>query len=118
MYTLEQRNKAVELYIAYSFHESRVIRELGYPTFNTIPVWYDEYRTTGALYEEKKKYSKYTKNQKLAAIEHYFSNGQCISRTIEMLGYPSRPQRSSLIRSMSKRECSPDMDYIYLLSFR
>lgn|GEM_PF-3108872 len=34
MYSLEQRKKAVELYIEYDFHESRVIRELGYPTLN------------------------------------------------------------------------------------
>ncbi len=91
MYSLEQRKKAVELYIEYSSHEARVIRELGYPTFNTIPVWYDEYRTTETLHEGKKNYSKYTTTQKLAAIEHYFSNGQCISRTVELLGYPSRP---------------------------
>lgn len=39
MYSHEQRKKAVELYIEYDFHEARVIRELGYPTFNTIPYY-------------------------------------------------------------------------------
>ena len=57
MYSYEQKKKAVDLYIEYGFHEARVIREPGYPTFNTIPVWYEEYRTTGTLHEGKKKYS-------------------------------------------------------------
>ena len=106
MYSLEQRMKAVELYIEYNFHEARVIRELGYPTFNTIPVWYDEYQTTGALHEGKKKFSKYTTNQKLAAIEHYFLNGQCISRTVEMLGYPSRPLLMQWVDA--EKDCMPN----------
>lgn len=106
MYSHEQRKKAVELYIEYNFHEARVIRELGYPTFNTIPVWYDEYRNTGTLHERKKKYSKYTTNQKLAAIELYFSNGQCISRTVELLGYPSRPLLVQWIKA--ERDCMPN----------
>lgn len=55
MYSLEQRLKAVELYIKYNFPEAKVIRELGSPTFNTIPVWYTEYQTNGRLYENKKR---------------------------------------------------------------
>ena len=55
MYSLEQRLKAVELYIKYNFREAKVIRELGYPTFNTIPVWYVEYQTNGTLHEIKKR---------------------------------------------------------------
>lgn len=72
IYSIEHRQKAVELYIKYGFSESKVIRALGYPTYNTIPVWYEEYRTTGDLHEDKKKYSKYTLDEKIVAIEHYF----------------------------------------------
>ena len=42
MYSLEQREKAIALYIKNGLREARTIRELGYPTFNTLPVWYEE----------------------------------------------------------------------------
>lgn len=101
MNSLEQRLKVVELYIKYNFREAKVIRELGYPTFNTIPVWYAEYHANGSLHEVKKRYSKYTADQKLDAIKHYFEHGQCISRTVETLGYPSRPLLTQWIKSKS-----------------
>lgn len=101
MYSHEQRMKAVELYIKYDFYEAKVIRELGYPTFNMIPVWYAEYLANGTLHEFKKRYSKHSTDQKLTAIEHYFKHGQCISRTVEALGYPSRPILTQWVKSES-----------------
>lgn len=91
MYSLEQRKKAVELYIKYKFHAAKVIKELGYPTFKMLPIWYEEYHIRGSLHESKKRYSKYTVEQQLAAIKHYFEHGQCVSRTVKFLEYPSRP---------------------------
>lgn len=91
MYSLEQREKAIALYIKNGLREARTIRELGYPTFNTLPVWYEELQITGALHKGKKRYSKYSTEQKLTAIKYYFEHGQNASRTVDELGYPSRP---------------------------
>ncbi|HZK88389.1 MAG TPA: IS3 family transposase [Anaerovoracaceae bacterium] len=91
MYSLEQRTKAVELYIKYCFHEAKVIKELGYPTFKMLPIWYNEYFVNGSFHESKKRYSKFTVDQRLIAIAHYFEHGQCVARTVKALGYPSRP---------------------------
>jgi hypothetical protein len=56
-----------------------------------LPIWYEEYHTRGSLHESKKRYSKFTVEQQLTAIKHYFEHGQCVSRTIKALEYPSRP---------------------------
>lgn len=71
-----------------NFREAKFICELEYLPFKTKSAWYEEYNTSGSLHEVKKRYSKYTADQKLAAIKHYFKQGQCISRTVEDLGYP------------------------------
>ena len=40
MYSLEQRLKAIELYIKYGFYAAAVIRELGYPSeTRTLKSW-------------------------------------------------------------------------------
>jgi putative transposase len=104
MYSLDQREKAVELYIKNGLREAKTIRELGYPTFNTLPVWYEEFRITGALHKDKKRYSKYSTEQKLTAIKYYFEHEQCASRTVDALGYPSRPILMQWITS--ENDCS------------
>ena len=44
MYSLEEREKAVKLYIQYGLKAAKVIRELGYPNRHVIVRWYQEYR--------------------------------------------------------------------------
>ena len=43
MYSLEERAKAVKLYIDAGCNESTVIRTLGYPSPNALRSWYKEY---------------------------------------------------------------------------
>jgi hypothetical protein len=92
MYSLEQRAKAVELYIKYCFHSAKVIKELGYPTFKMLPIWFNEFLVKGSLHVSKKRYSKFIADQRITAIAHYFKHGQCVARTVKALGgYQSRP---------------------------
>ena len=50
MYTLEERMKAVELYIQSGFSEGAVIRTLGYPSHTALRYWYKEYLLNGELH--------------------------------------------------------------------
>lgn len=64
----------------------------------------------------KKRYSKYTVVQKLDAINHYFEHGQCISRTVEIQGYPSRTLLEQWIES--KNDCPSKLSLvIYFILF-
>lgn len=47
MYTLEERMKAVELYIQSGFSEGAVIHTLGYPSYTALRYWYKEYLLNG-----------------------------------------------------------------------
>lgn len=47
MYSLEERTKAVLLFIESDCSESTVIRTLGYPSPNALRSWYKEYISTG-----------------------------------------------------------------------
>ena len=40
MYSYEERNKAVELYIKFDKCAYAVVRELGYPTTRMLTIWY------------------------------------------------------------------------------
>ena len=47
MFSVEQRRVAVELFIKYDYSVSAVIRELGYPSANSLRSWWREYQETG-----------------------------------------------------------------------
>ncbi|HIV99046.1 MAG TPA: DUF4817 domain-containing protein [Candidatus Ornithospirochaeta avicola] len=49
MYSLEDRKKAIELYLKYGRHASIVMRELGYPDYKSLIAWVKEYEETGTL---------------------------------------------------------------------
>ena len=44
MHSYEERMKAVQLFIKYDLSVADTIRELGYPTRNTLIRWYNEER--------------------------------------------------------------------------
>lgn len=50
MYTLEERMKAVQLYIESGFSEGAVVSELGYPSYTALRYWYSEYKQNGKLH--------------------------------------------------------------------
>ena len=54
-------------------------------------LWYQEYLENGDLHKTYKKDSKFTDEQRQKAIDYYLGHGKCVSRTVRVLGYPSRP---------------------------
>lgn len=90
MYTFEERMKAVELYIQSGCSEGTVIRTLGYSSNTALRNWYKEYLSTGCLRTESEPKSRYTQEQKVAAVEYYAINRTTLTQTCRALGYPTR----------------------------
>lgn len=92
MYSREERMKAIELFIKYDKHTTKTVRELGYPSGDTLVDWYKAYlekQETGITSNPNVLFEKYPLERKLAAVDHYFENGCNLSKTIKELGYPS-----------------------------
>ena len=90
MYSYEERIKAVKLFIKYDNSIAAVIRELGYPSRNMLLRWYAEYKENGKLHKSYKKAVRFTEKQKLYAVQYYIKHGKNASKTVKVLGYPSR----------------------------
>ena len=91
MYSYEDRIRAVELYIKLGRRVRPTIRQLGYPTKNSLKGWYNEYQQKLDLpagYAGRR--PKFSKEQKAAAIELYLAHDRCIAATMRALGYPCR----------------------------
>jgi putative transposase len=84
MYSKEEREKAVKLYIKYNKCAADVIHELGYPDRNTLVKWYKIFKETGALWEQFKRAPKYSLEQKRAAVEYCLEHGRNLSRTVRV----------------------------------
>jgi transposase InsO family protein/transposase-like protein len=100
MFSLEDRRRAVELYVRYDRSASRVIAALGYPSKSALENWYREFVQTGGLHEGYVRKERYTGEQKRVAVEHYLSHGRCMASTIRALGYPSREMLGGWIREV------------------
>jgi transposase InsO family protein/transposase-like protein len=91
MYSLEDRKRAIELYIKYDLSAADTVRELGYPDRKSLKLWHKEYVETGGLHDGyRKSYSKYTAEQKKAAVDYYLEHGRSLSRTVRAMGYPTK----------------------------
>lgn len=89
MYSLDQRIKAVELYIKYHLSAAATIRELGYPNRHTLKGWYLEYQNNNSkLKDGVIRKSKFTEEQRQAALQYYLDHGRNVKRTVQALGYP------------------------------
>lgn len=66
-----------------------VVRELGYPSVKQLGRWVRIYEKTGYLPRDLKRRERYSRAQKIAAVEHYLTNGGCLSFTRRAIGYPS-----------------------------
>lgn len=98
MYSYEERLLAVKLYLKYGRRIKATIRELGYPTKNSLKAWCEEFEETGDVHAEYVRAKpKYSEEQKNAAIEHYVNHGRCITFTRKVLGYPSRQKLSEWV---------------------
>ena len=83
------RIRAVELYYRYGKKASVVVMELGYPSTKQLGRWVRIYEEKGDLPRELKPRERYSRTQKIAAVEHYLTHGGCLSYTRRAIGYPS-----------------------------
>lgn len=98
MYSYADRMRAVQLYIKLGKRITPAIRQLGYPTKNSLKDWYREYERHHDLptcYVRRK--PRYSPEQKTVAVEHYLSHGRCLTETGKALGYPCRATLSAWI---------------------
>jgi transposase InsO family protein/transposase-like protein len=99
MYSYEDRIRAVELFIKLGMRVRPTIRQLGYPSKNSLKGWYREYQQRQDL---PKGYAgrepKFSQEQKAAALEHYLAHDRCIAATMRALGYPGRGTLTKWIR--------------------
>lgn len=108
MFSYEEHIKAVKLLIQYDLSYSTVIRELGYPSRESLWSWYNEYSQNGELHQDFIKQPKFTEEEKQRAVNYYLEHGKCVSRTVKKLGYPSRPMLNKWILELApekKRHC-------------
>ena len=99
MYSYEDRIRAVELYIKLGKRVRPTIRQLGYPTKNSLKGWFREYEQRLDLpagYAGRE--PKFSPAQKAAAIEHYLTHDRCIAATMRALGYPCRGTLTKWVR--------------------
>lgn len=87
MYSLEQRKRAVELYIKYGLKATATIRELGYPSRAQLVSWHGEWQENGGRLADRS-LGQCTLEQKRAAVRHYLTHGRCNAFTRRELGYP------------------------------
>jgi transposase InsO family protein/transposase-like protein len=87
VYSLEQRKRAVELYIKYGLKATATIRELGYPSRAQLVSWHREWQENGGRLTDRS-LEQYTLEQKRAAVRHYLTHGRCNAFTRRELGYP------------------------------
>lgn len=122
VYSLEDRMKAVNLYVKYGYSPAAVRRELGYPTKNTVKQWAREFRATGTLHERShhnRRKSKYSEEQKQTAVQYYIEHARSLRLTITALGYPNRETLSQWLDEAlpdrrglhSKRRLQPQVEF-------
>ena len=90
MYSLEERTKAVQLYIESGCSESIVICTLGYPSYDALRNWYREYIRTGELRATSAPKPRYTEKQIADAVAYFADHKTSLTQACRALGYPSR----------------------------
>ena len=106
MYSYEDRIRAVRLYLKLGKRIRATIRQLGYPTKNSLISWHREYQQCQDLragYVRSR--PRYSTEQKKAAVDHYLSHDRCAAATMRALGYPSRGALAAWIE-----ELNPDIE--------
>ena len=99
MYSYEDRIRAVGLYIKLGKRAGPTIRQLGYPTKNSLKSWHEQYvRDLDVPRGYVRAKPQYSQAQRQQAVQHYLDHGRCIAWTIKALGYPSRDLLRAWIR--------------------
>ena len=82
MYSYEERIRALKLYVKLGKRLGITIRQLGYPTKNSLIGWYREYERYRDLQMGYVRSSgKYSVEQMQVAVQHYLDHGRCPSGT-------------------------------------
>lgn len=128
MYTPEEKQKAVELYIKYDCKGYLVIRELGYPDRKSLRLWYKQYKKGDSFLPSMRKQADHTYSRLfddehvLAAVSYYLEHGRSYSATIRALGYPDAintlrgwvikiaPEKRRIVNNTTSRNRYPDGD--------
>jgi len=108
MFSYEKRIKAVQLLLQYDMSYASVMHELGYPARRTLVNWYEEYIENGDFHRDFIKKLKFNEEERQKAVNYYLEHGKCVSRTIKVLGYPSRPELDKWINEIApeqKKHC-------------
>ena len=108
MFSHDERIKAINLLLQYDLSYAAVIRELGYPSRGALKDWYKEYVENGNLHKDFIKESKFSDEERQKAVNYYLEHGKCVSRTVKVLGYPSRPILDKWIKEImpdKKKHC-------------
>jgi putative transposase len=83
MYSYEERIRALKLYVKLGKRLGVTIRQLGYPTKNSLIGWYREYeRYRDLLMGYVRSSGKYSVEQMKVAVQHYLDHGRCIAFTL------------------------------------
>lgn len=90
MYPKEVRQDAVSLF-KLGLSPRQATRHLCGPSYDAVNRWHKQFLETGTVREKPLRWQKFTDGQKRRAVDHYLANGKNQSKTIEALGYPSRP---------------------------
>ncbi|MEM5299758.1 transposase, partial [Burkholderia sp. JPY481] len=101
MYSYEERLRAVRLYLKLGKRLGATIRQLGYPTKNSLKAWRREYEQCNDLragYVRSR--PRYSAEQKKVAVDHYLSHDRCAAATLRALGYPSRETLAAWIEEL------------------
>lgn len=101
MYSYEERLRAVRLYLKLGRRMNATLRQLGYPTKNSLKAWCAEFERSQDLQRGYRRLTwKYTDEQKWRAVDHYIEQGHCLIHTIRCLSYPTRETLRSWIREL------------------
>ena len=101
MYSYEDRMRAVRLYLKLGKRVGATIRQLGYPTKNSLKSWHLEYERCHDLrtgYVRSRPI--YSAEQKNVAVDHYLDHDSCAAATLRALGYPSRGTLAAWIEEL------------------
>lgn len=108
MFSNEKKIKAVQLLLQYDMSYAAVMRELGYPARRTLINWYEEYIENGDFHGDFIRKPKFNEKERQKAVNYYLEHGKCVSRTVKILGYPSRPELDKWINEIApeqKKHC-------------
>ena len=88
-YTDEQKLAAIKAYLRNNKNALKTVKELGYPTTNSLISWYRQYKPE-PITKPQRQLRRYSDEEKKKATDLYFKNGCNIKKTVRELGYGSQ----------------------------